>query len=46
MKKDKKKINKSETELHKLLEEYESILQHLDKILMIRERYMADCLSL
>ena len=31
--KDKKKINKSETELHKLLEEYESILQHLDKIL-------------
>ena len=31
--KDKKKINKSETELHKLLEVYESILQHLDKIL-------------
>ena len=31
--KEKKKINKSETELHKLLEEYESILQHLDKIL-------------
>ena len=30
---DKKKINKSETELHKLLEEYESILQHLDKVL-------------
>lgn len=31
--KDKKKISKSETELHKLLEEYEPILQHLDKIL-------------
>ena len=29
--KDKKKINKSETELNKLLEEYESILQYLDR---------------
>ena len=29
--KDKNKINKSETELKKLLEEYESILQYLDR---------------
>lgn len=44
--KDKKKINKSETELHKLLEEYESILQHLDKILYDQETMYGRLLEL